>query len=306
MANTEYEYIKAILDWGSITEAAKNLYISQSALSQYLKRVEQRLGIEIFDRDLSPLRLTDAGEIFYASLEEIMEIEEETISQIEDLNNLRRGEVIVGATDYLSYYLLSGVIKKFNDKYPGIKIDLLEGKTSELDNAALSGNCDFSISYSASNLDELTNIKLYQEELFVAIPLANPIVKECNIEFPQYNKFPTIDAKLLNNNNIIRMKKGQNLRFIFQELDVLTNYSLKTILATDSMYLANKFVSEGVGITIIPKFMALDTNLNCVYVRIKPSLSKRRIMIHYNSTKRVRKPAQILMSMLKDYATENF
>lgn len=306
MSNSEYEYISAILKYGSITEASKKLYISQSALSQYLKRIEERIGISIFDRDFSPLRLTDAGEIFYGSLKEIKAIEEETLNRIEDLNNLKRGELIIGATDYLTYYFLSKVLKKFNEQYPGISIRLYEGKTSELNQSALNGNVDFSITYDVSNLDELTNINLYQEEVYVALPTNNPLVKNLNIEFPQNGEFPVIDAELLKHNKIIRMKKGQNLRLIFSELDKYTNNTLETILETDSMYLAIKFVSVGLGISIIPRSMAIDNSLDCVFVKTNPPMSKRTIMIHYNSTRRLNKPAQILVKMLEDYAKDNF
>lgn len=306
MSNTDYEYIKAVLEYGSITEASKKLFISQSALSQYIKRIETKTGIKIFDRDLSPLRLTEAGEIYFSSLEEIKSIEEETLKRIEDLNNMKRGEVIIGATDYLTYYFLSKVLREFNHKYPGISIKLLEGKTSGLNQSAQAGECDFAISYDISNIDELTNINLYQEEVYIALPLDHPIVEKYKIPKNQEGDFPVIDAKLLKNNKIIRMKKGQNLRLIFSELDKYTANSLETILETDSMYLAIKFVSEGLGISIIPRSMALDNNLDCVFVKTNPPLSKRTIMIHYNSTRRLNKPAKILISMLKDFAEKNF
>lgn len=305
MNNSDYQYINAILESGSITEASRKLFISQSALSQYIKRIEVKLGIKIFDRRFSPLVLTEAGEIYYKSLEEIMAIEEDTLKQIEDLNNLKRGEVVVGSTDYLAYSLLSKVLKSFNKKYPGINIRLLEGKTSELNEAALEGKCDFSLTYRGANKDELTDIKLYEEEVYVALPLNNSVVKKLDLTYPQ-KEIPTIDAKLLKYNKIIGMKKGQSLRSIFSQLDRITDNTLKTILETDSMYLAMKFVAEGLGISLIPSGMAMDNKLECVFVKTNPTLDSRTIMIHYNSTRGLRKPAQILIDMLNDYVKENY
>ena len=57
-----YEYFVAIVDEGSLTKAAEHLYVSQPSLSQYLKRLEANLGVELFDRSASPLRLTYTGE----------------------------------------------------------------------------------------------------------------------------------------------------------------------------------------------------------------------------------------------------
>lgn len=304
MNSNEYNYLKEVLDKGSITEAAKNLYISQSALSQYIKRIEDRLGIDIFDRDYTPLRLTEAGEIYYQSLEDIHNIAEYTRMQIEDLNNLKIGEVNVGSTDYQSYYFLSKVIKKFKDQYPGIDIKLFEGKTAQLNSYAQRGDCDFSITYEITNVSDLTNIKLYDEEVFVAIPADDDLVKKLGLS--NDDGVPTIDIGLLMGKDIIRMKEGQNLNLIFSQLDNYTEKTLKTVIKTDNMFLANKFVSEGLGISLIPAAMASDSKLNVVYVRTNPGLSGRTAVIHYNSTKKVKKPAQILMEMIIDYARRNY
>lgn len=305
MLDTDYEYITAILDCGSITDASKKLFISQSALSQYIKRIEMKLGVKIFNRDYFPMKLTLAGEIYYRSLEEIMKIEQSTLLEIEELNNLNRGEIVVGVTDYLAYYLLSRVLKEFNDKYPGIDIKLFEGKTRDINLAALDGSCDFSITYELQNEPGMTNIELYKEEVYIAMPTDNEIAKKLNITYPQ-KEIPTIDIKLLKNNKIIGMKKGQNLRHIFRELDKYTDHTLKTILETDSMYLAIKFVAEGLGISIIPSAMAMDNKLECIFVKTNPKLSQRTIMIHNNSNKKLNKPAEILINMLNNYTRENF
>ena len=71
MSERDLEYIKAILKYGSITAASKRLYISQSALSQHIIRLEKKLGISVFDRDYKPIRLTQAGLIYKKSLEDI-------------------------------------------------------------------------------------------------------------------------------------------------------------------------------------------------------------------------------------------
>lgn len=307
MYKREYRYMKEILECGSFTGASKKLFVSQSALSQSVSRIETRLGIEIFDRNISPLKLTEAGKIFYSSLENIIAIENDTITQIEDLNNLKRGEVIVGATDYLSYYLLSNVLTKFNKQYPGIDIVLLENRTTELNESVIDGRCDFSITYMTQNKTELASISLYKEEIFVALPKTSDIVKSLNISYPQNRNFPTIDISNLKNEKIISSKNGQNLKLLFSQLDIYTDYTLHKVLETQSMSLANKLVSEGLGITLIPQFMSYEeNNLNCVYVRTNPPLDKRTVMIHHSKLRKLKKPAEILISMIEEYVNENF
>ena len=67
MEDRALEYIQAVLEEGSVTRAAKRLFLAQPSLSQYLGRVEKNLGAEIFERSTSPVRLTAAGEIFVRS-----------------------------------------------------------------------------------------------------------------------------------------------------------------------------------------------------------------------------------------------
>ena len=66
MNYSKLDYFITIAETGNLTKAAENLYVSQPSLSQYLKRLENSLGAELFDRNSSPLRLTYAGEKYYA------------------------------------------------------------------------------------------------------------------------------------------------------------------------------------------------------------------------------------------------
>lgn len=68
MKNTNNEYFLTIIEEGSLSKAAQKLYLSQPSLSQYVKRMEKRLGVELFDHNSSPLKLTYSGERYYEFL----------------------------------------------------------------------------------------------------------------------------------------------------------------------------------------------------------------------------------------------
>lgn len=76
MVFRNYEYFAAIVEAGSLTRAAEQLYISQPSLSQYVKRLEANLGVELFDRSTSPLRLTYTGERYYQYVLQLMKLDE--------------------------------------------------------------------------------------------------------------------------------------------------------------------------------------------------------------------------------------
>lgn len=302
MSGMDLEYIRAILKYGSITAASKKIYISQSALSQHIIRIEKKLGVEIFNRDFKPIKLTEAGIIYKKSLEDIEKLKENTLLKIEEINKLKIGELSIGSTDYQTYFFLSKVLKDFNEDYPGIKINLLEAKTNQLNTFALNGLCDFSITYETDRFDDLESINLYREDVYLAMSKENKIKDDLSGK----GKIKTISSKKLAGQNIIRMKKGQNLILQYQELDEFTENSLNTVFETDSIFIAEKCVRENMGLAILPQSMLKEKKNDLIYFKLKEGLSSRTTMINYSKNHKLKTIAKIFIDRLKRYAKEEF
>lgn len=302
MSEMDLEYIRAILKYGSITAASKKIYISQSALSQHIIRIEKKLGVEIFNRDFKPIKLTEAGIIYKKSLEDIEKLKENTLLKIEEINKLKIGELSIGSTDYQTYFFLSKVLKDFNEDYPGIKINLLEAKTNQLNTFALNGLCDFSITYETDRFDDLESINLYREDVYLAMSKENKLKNDLSGK----GKIKTISAKKLAGQNIIRMKKGQNLILQYQELDKFTENSLNTVFETDSIFIAEKCVRENMGLAILPQSMLKEKKNDIIYFKLKEGLSSRTTMINYSKNHKLKTIAKIFIDRLKRYAKEEF
>lgn len=302
MSEMDLEYIRAILKYGSITAASKKIYISQSALSQHIIRIEKKLGVEIFNRDFKPIKLTEAGIIYKKSLEDIEKLKENTLLKIEEINKLKIGELSIGSTDYQTYFFLSKVLKDFNEDYPGIKINLLEAKTNQLNTFALNGLCDFSITYETDRFDDLESINLYREDVYLAMSKENKLKNDLSGK----GEIETISAKKLAGQNIIRMKKGQNLILQYQELDKFTENSLNTVFETDSIFIAEKCVRENMGLAILPQSMLKEKKNDLIYFKLKEGLSSRTTMINYSKNHKLKTIAKIFIDRLKRYAKEEF
>ena len=302
MSEMDLEYIRAILKYCSITAASKKIYISQSALSQHIIRIEKKLGVEIFNRDFKPIKLTEAGIIYKKSLEDIEKLKENTLLKIEEINKLKIGELSIGSTDYQTYFFLSKVLKDFNEDYPGIKINLLEAKTNQLNTFALNGLCDFSITYETDRFDDLESINLYREDVYLAMSKENKLKNDLSGK----GKIKSISAKKLAGQNIIRMKKGQNLILQYQELDKFTENSLNTVFETDSIFIAEKCVRENMGLAILPQSMLKEKKNDLIYFKLKEGLSSRTTMINYSKNHKLKTIAKIFIDRLKRYAKEEF
>ena len=94
----ELNYIFEVYRTGSFSQAARNLYLTQPTLSIAIKKVEQAIGMPLFDRGQQPLTLTEAGRIYIARIAEIRQIEENTARELDDLRQMDAGELRIGGT----------------------------------------------------------------------------------------------------------------------------------------------------------------------------------------------------------------
>ena len=127
-ANMRYVY--EVYKEGSFSKAAERLYISQPALSATVKKIEKKIGMQLFDRSTVPIQLTECGKKYIRTAEKMMDLEEEFACYVGNLNELRTGRLSIGGTYLFIAFVLPDIVKRFREKYPNIKISLVEGHTS--------------------------------------------------------------------------------------------------------------------------------------------------------------------------------
>ena len=128
----DMKYIYQVYQDGSFSAAAEHLYMSQPALSIAVKRVEDAIGAEIFDRSRRPLALTEAGQAYIDTLHYIRYLEEDLAHRIEDLRGLQTGTLRLGGTHFLNCYILAPILAEFNKQYPDIQLELFEDSALKL------------------------------------------------------------------------------------------------------------------------------------------------------------------------------
>ena len=127
------KYVYEVYKERSFTKAAQNLYISQPSLSARIKKIEEIIGEPLFDRSTTPLQLTEVGKVYIEAAEEITQIEQRVENYINDLAGLKTGNLAVGASTLFAAYVVPSLITQFNQKFPDVHIQLIEGNTAELE-----------------------------------------------------------------------------------------------------------------------------------------------------------------------------
>lgn len=159
--NINLEYYKIFYYVGrhkSITMAARELSLSQPAVSQSIKHLEDDLGIELFVRTPKGVRLTQEGEVLFVHVERGYESICLGEKKIKELLNLDSGEIRIGASDMTLHFYLLDHLEAFHEKYPKIKIHVTNAPTPETIQHLQEGRIDFGVI--TTPVEENKNLKL--------------------------------------------------------------------------------------------------------------------------------------------------
>ena len=163
-------YVFAIWEHQSFSKAAQALYVSQSALSATVAKLENNLGFKIFDRSTHPISLTVKGKLYINYLKEINEAENLLIQQLKSTDNIENGSLTIGGNVSSVYSILPSVCGIFLKKYPNIHVTINMDATAEkLKNQTL----DLLLSFAPQNEDFIT-APLLEERLMIAIHKSHP------------------------------------------------------------------------------------------------------------------------------------
>ncbi|SHK38337.1 DNA-binding transcriptional regulator, LysR family [Selenomonas ruminantium] len=169
---TGMEYVYTVYEEKSFSAAAKKLFMTQPALSASVKKVESELGLPIFDRSHSPLRLTDAGRAYIEAAEKIFQIQKNLQRFVNDLAELESGNLVIGGTNFVTACFLPRLIKQFNERYPNIHISVIESSSAELFAGLKQGMIDLVIDSGECNTKEFESLTFFTDRIMLAVPKA--------------------------------------------------------------------------------------------------------------------------------------
>ncbi len=171
MDSRELKYIQAVAEYKNMTRAAKELFISQSALSHYVKSVEDRLGVPLFDRSTFPLCPTPAGQSYLESARRILLEEDRFEKELRDITSHMNGKLRIGmALDRVSY-MLPRLAPRFAKLYPGIELSVSSGSGQSLLEELRKGDTDLVFLSDGMDFAQqgLRSELLYTEEMVLAV-----------------------------------------------------------------------------------------------------------------------------------------
>lgn len=136
------QYVKTIAECGSITSAAKKLFVSQPSLSQMLRQIENEIGLNIFDRSVSPFRITYAGEKYLQAAEAILAANAQLESQLREIKHEHSGRLRLGISVTRAMQVMPLVLPIFSGLFPNVALELTESGSATLEELLQKGQID--------------------------------------------------------------------------------------------------------------------------------------------------------------------
>lgn len=297
MVNLElYRVFYTVAKCGSLTRAAEELYISQPAVSQSIKQLENQLGVILFNRTHRGMELSEqGGKVIFAEVESALGLLCGAEARLAQMKTSATGTIRIGASDTIFEYFLSDKIVDFHERFPAVKIELMADFTPDTIEKLKANRCDVAfvnlpISVDSEEL-ELRGNCMRLNDIFIAGEKFKELA-EGMVSISQLEKYPLI---LMDKNTVSR----RSLDNFFASLGV----NLQPSIEVGSWDLMKRLVVSGMGIGIIPKQYAKRRLSNGELFEIKtdPTLPVRSVGMLLPK----HKPASFALHSFIEYFNEN-
>ena len=255
-----------------MTKASEELHISQPAISQSIKKLEEQLGGILFLRSNKGMELTEEGKMFYEYVKGALELINNAENEFTSFKDLSKGEIKIGCSTTLTKLVLIDALKNFHSDYPNINIEITNDLTSNLINDLKLGKLDFVI-FNESNIKE-TNLDLKKiKEL-----------KQGFIYNPLFYKDEAIDFHDLNNCPLILQKEESNSRRFLDYIALENNVKLFPKMEVVSQEVITEFVNIGLGIGFVIIDLAKRNFKNLEELKINKKIPNVNIYLATNKS----------------------
>lgn len=181
------QYFLAVAEHLNFTRAAAALHVSQPALSQQVRQLEEDLGAQLFDRSGRTTRLTDAGEVYLQYVLRASRELREATRAIHDLSNLSRGSLRIAITPTFTTYFVGPVVETFHHLYPHITINVREMSQERMEQLLLADEVDVGLAFADVRSADIDSTPLLTETLALVVSRNHPLAAESSIRLQALN-----------------------------------------------------------------------------------------------------------------------
>ncbi|GAB3120921.1 LysR family transcriptional regulator [Glaciibacter psychrotolerans] len=267
--------VRAVAEFGSITAAAVALGYSQPAISQLLKRLEQRLGMPVVERVGRGVRLSAAGEVLARHALTVTTALDTAAAELAELQGLRAGRIRLAAFPSASASLVPQLLARLSARHPNVTVTYLEAEPPEAVAAVRENRVDVALTFSypgdhsdpfPGSASGLSQIELCRDEMMLVLPAAHRLAERDLIDLVDLSDSTWIGG-------------CPRCRGHLLELCDRSGFSPRIAFETDNVQAVLGLVAAGIGVAMLPA-MALESSGGDDRVVIRPTAARDHRTVH--------------------------
>lgn len=311
------EYVYEVWQARSFSAAAKKLYISQPALSNSIKRVEEKVGTPIFDRSTSPIQLTEVGREYIHAVEQIHSIQENFSRYLADTQELRTGNIAVGSGAMMTAYLLPGIIAAYKEKYPYVEVKVTEGSCAQLRNMLAEGTLDVVLENTQMPAALFESQPYGRDYMVLAVPRSWPINAQlrawqlsieniCSGNFLR-PRYPAVPLENFAESPFLLMSQDDENYRRAVSLCEKSGFTPRSILTLTQQLTAYHMVCAGMGAAFISDTLVRCTQPNpgVVYYKLEGAEAEREVCFYYKKNRYIPRCTRAFLQCAAEHGEKN-
>lgn len=247
MELTTLRYFRTIARAGHMTRAARELGISQPALSAMLKKLEGEVGAPLFNRTGRGVELTEAGQVFLSHADDAIRRAEAGVRAVRQLAGLEAGSIRIGGGATATTYLLPPVVSRVRKRHPGLRFYVREAGSTAVAGAVLSGELDLGIVTlpiaQSSGKQDLLTLPLVEDELRLVLPPGHRLLGRRGFRWSDIAGEP-----------VIAFEAGAAVRTLIDQASAAAGVALSVVMELRSIESIKQMVAAGIGVGFVSRF----------------------------------------------------
>jgi DNA-binding transcriptional LysR family regulator len=234
----------------SFSKAGQALYLAQPTVSEHIRLLEEDLGLALFDRQGKEVLPTPAGQLLYQYANQLMTLRQDSLRAMKQFRDLGVGDLLIGGSNIPGQYLLPGLLGRFKERFPKIRLKLLIGDTQNIQDRLLEGSIELGLVGAKLDHRQITCQLLTSDEMVCILP---PGLSK--------NEPGCITAKALVALPFILREKGSGTRKALEQAFKKINLDVKDLQVVAEMgsnEAIRQAVKAGVGISVISRRAVLE------------------------------------------------
>lgn len=232
----------AVLDLGSFNEAARQLNLSQPALSRRIKGFEEAVGAQLIERTTRHVAPTQIGRELLPLVRRLVDEFEDSILSISDLGGQHRAQVTIASVPTAAFYFLPRVVRSFNEKFPGIRFRILDISANEGLDAVANGEVEFGINITGAARADLNFTPLIEDPFVLACRRDHPLATAKSLTWADLAGHP-----------LIGVSKTSGNRAVLDRALTTAQVQLNWFYEVNHLSTSLGLVEAGLGISVMPK-----------------------------------------------------